>query len=489
MQPNIRPIFFFMLFCILASNGFQGYWLYQAYQKNISEFRSEVQKTLQEAVQQTEIERMYPRIDSSLKQIKWQSASKQNELKITDNQIVINHGSGKSGKEIVMIKIDSLHKGSVNMIKSQVRYDTDIHFENPVKQDSLLKKVVSIAFRNNDTSKLNIEPIQAKYKILLSQKNIDEAFQLDTFSLLTTSFLKGIDSFQNQIITRPVPLNFMSAKHLVARFDVPNSLIIKRMYLLLLASFSLLVLTTWCFMYMLRTIIKQKKLADIKNDFINNMTHELRTPVATVAAAVEAMQKYDILDNREKAMQYLNMSATQLNRLSDLIDEVLATAVEEKKTFEIHKQAMNLNETLEDIVNQHLIKSNKIVEIEWQGFEQDIWLEADLVHFPNALSNLIDNAIKYSAEKVNIEISYLFDDQHIITISDNGKGIEPQYLTQIFDKFFRVPTGNLHNVKGFGLGLAYVRKVISEHGGTIHLNSEIGKGTAFIIELKEYLLC
>jgi signal transduction histidine kinase len=484
MQPNIRPIFFLMLFCILASNGFQGYWLYQAYQKNVWEFRKDVQNSLMEAVQQTEMERMYPQVDSSLKQSNWQNRSKQRVVEIANNQSFTSENGENSSKDILMIKVDTTQMGGVKMVKSQVRYDTDRHLGSSEKSDSLLKKIITIAFRNNDTSQLNLAPIKAKYTILLSQKNIFESYQLDTLSITPLQILSQKDSLAGKIITRPVPLNFMSTRHLKATFDIPKSLIFKKMSWLLIASFLLLILTTGCFIYMLQTIIKQKKLADIKNDFINNMTHELRTPVATVGAAIEAMQKYDILDNREKTMQYLNMSATQLTRLSDLIDEVLTTAVEEKKPFELNKEPINIVESLEDIVSQHLMKNSKPIEVNWNGFENEVWIDADLVHFPNALSNLIDNAIKYSDEKVELNLSYYYENEHVILIADKGKGIEPQYLNQIFDKFFRVPTGNLHNVKGFGLGLAYVKKVITEHGGTIQVKSELEKGTVFEIRMK-----
>jgi two-component system, OmpR family, phosphate regulon sensor histidine kinase PhoR len=276
----------------------------------------------------------------------------------------------------------------------------------------------------------------------------------------------------------------MNTKQLVASFEKPNSLIFKRMSWLLLASLLLLGLTTWCFIYMLQTIIRQKKLAEIKNDFINNMTHELRTPVATVSAAIEAMQKYDVLDNRDKTQHYLAMSATQLNRLSDLIDEVLTTAVEDNKNFAIEKQPFHLNEAFLDLLAQHQLKNKKTISVEYSGFENEIWLEADAIHFANALNNLLDNAIKYTDENVLLKISYHFDNQHIIRISDNGKGISSAYLSQIFDQFFRVPTGDLHNVKGFGLGLAYVKKVITEHGGIVQVISELEKGTTFEIRLQ-----
>jgi signal transduction histidine kinase len=481
---NIRYIFIIMLFCIVSGNAFQGYWLYQAYQKNVGEFRHDVQSCLLEAVQQSEMERVYPQIDSSFKVINLQNRSNHKTIKVIDSQEIINKNETNSSKKIIMIKIDTSHKESVEMIKSELHYDADVHFEKPIQQDSFLKKIISIAFRNNDTTRLDIEPIKRKYKNLLAQKNIYEAFQLDTICLQSAAFFEENDSLSGKIITRPVSLNFRSSRQLKATFQTPNLLIFKRMSWLLFASFLLLGLTAWCFIYMLQTIIRQKKLAEIKNDFINNMTHELRTPVATVSAAIEAMQKYDVLDNRDKTQQYLAMSATQLTRLSDLIDEVLTTAVEDNKNFAIEKQPFHLNEVFLDLLAQHQLRSKKTITVQYSGFEKEIWIEADAVHFANALNNLLDNAIKYTDENVLLKISYHFDNQHIISISDNGKGISAQYLSQVFDKFFRVPTGDLHNVKGFGLGLAYVKKVITEHGGTVQVISELEKGTTFEIRLQ-----
>jgi two-component system, OmpR family, phosphate regulon sensor histidine kinase PhoR len=476
MQPNIRSIFIIMMLCIIGTNAFQGYWLYQAYQRNIAAFEQDIQVALMETIEQNAMEKLYPLAKSGL------PIDVEKKLQITDNQIIVNKNTDNISSKIIVIKKDSTGLKNAKIIQSSEHIISEQPFISPAGIDTLARKVVTIAMQNKGSIKVNIADFSQKYKLILAYKNITAPFQLDTFNHITLDFYEQKKEQNDKIKTRPMPLHFMSDVSVQATFDYPNALIFKRMPGLLLASLLLLVLTTWCFIYMLRTIIRQKKLAEIKNDFINNMTHELRTPVATVSAAIEAMQKYKVLEDESKTQQYLAMSSAQLARLSDLIDDVLTTAVEDQKDFEIQREPLNLSEAINDLLAQHQLKSNKEIVVTKSGFEKDVWLNVDVVHFPNVLSNLIDNAIKYSDEKVFLNITYSFENQHIIKIADKGKGIAPVYLNLIFDKFFRVPTGDLHNVKGFGLGLAYVKKVVTKHGGNIVVKSEIGKGTTFVIK-------
>ncbi|MFZ4544506.1 MAG: sensor histidine kinase [Saprospiraceae bacterium] len=471
MQAGIRRIFIIMLICIVGTNGFQAYWLYQAYQKNISEFRREVQSTLMDAAQKISLQQFYPAVDSSL-QIK-----KGNTIEIEEN-----HGPmGNASNKIIMIKVDSSEKKGAKTVHSSIHISSYQSADYQNKVDSIARTVVSLAMFNRDSTKIDLKAISEMYRNMLLQKNINEPFTLDTLRIANPWGKRHAEDNTARITTRPVPLNIMSSLHVRASFDYPRSLIFYRMSGLLIASLLLLGLTTWCFIYMLQTIIRQKKLAEIKNDFINNMTHELRTPVATVSAAIEAMQKFDILDDRQKTHEYLAMSASQLGHLSDLIDEVLTTAVEDRKPFEIHKEKLNLNELIAQLIAQQQMKSRKPLEFKINGLESEVYIEADPIHFPNALNNLLDNAIKYSGPTPEISITYSYNKKHQIEISDKGKGIPAQYINQVFDNFFRVPDGDVHNVKGFGLGLSYVKKVIEQHGAQISVKSELGKGSSFVI--------
>jgi signal transduction histidine kinase len=233
---------------------------------------------------------------------------------------------------------------------------------------------------------------------------------------------------------------------------------------------------------MLSTILRQKKLSEIKNDFINNMTHELKTPIATVSAAVEAMLSFGALENAQKTQLYLNVSRNELQRLSDLVEKVLHMAVEEKKELELHPEPVNLSELIKDIVTHQQLKASKPVQFEVDLPSEIPPVYVDRLHMANTINNLIDNAIKYSHEQVTIRIkSYVEAQGWLLSVQDTGIGIPKPYQQAIFDRFFRVPTGDLHQVKGFGLGLSYVKQVVEKHGGQIEVHSEPAQGSEFTL--------
>jgi signal transduction histidine kinase len=282
--------------------------------------------------------------------------------------------------------------------------------------------------------------------------------------------------------TLPLPINPVRHLFVQATFDTPVPYLLKRMSWLLGCSLLLLLLTTGCFVFMLRTILRQKKLSDIKNDFINNMTHELKTPISTVSAAVDALLHFGALDDRRKTEEYLHISQNNLQRLSDLVEKVLNLAQEERQELEFHTEPVGLAEMLCDLAANHRVKAAKTVIFNMH-IPFGTTINVDRIHFGNVLNNLIDNAIKYSHERVTISFDFQQESEGWqLTVTDNGIGIPKAYQSSVFDRFFRVPTGDLHQVKGFGLGLAYVRQVVEKHGGSISLASEPGKGSAFILK-------
>ncbi len=241
-----------------------------------------------------------------------------------------------------------------------------------------------------------------------------------------------------------------------------------------------LALTTACFWLMLSTILRQKKLSEVKNDFINNMTHELKMPLATVSAAVEALQNFGALHDAAKTQTYLAISRTELQRLSDLVEKVLHTAVDERQPLKLVPEAVQPAALVAEIVARHQLQAAKPVQFDVQVDAAPVQL--DRLHLGNVLNNLIDNAIKYSREAVTITIRGRQEATGChLSVADNGPGIDPGYQDAIFDQFSRVPTGNLHNVKGFGLGLYYVRQVVERHGGRIAVRSGPGRGSEFAL--------
>jgi len=266
-------------------------------------------------------------------------------------------------------------------------------------------------------------------------------------------------------------------------FNPARAVLMKMSQILFISAF-LIAFTIFCFIYLFRVILKQKRLAEMKDDFINNMTHEFQTPIATVLAAIEGMQKFDVLDNRQQTEQYLETSRKEMNRLNNLVIKVLNMARHEKREIELAIKELNVDELVNEIITAEKLNTAKAIKFIFNNPDKITLIKADPVHFRNALANLVDNAKKYSGKKVEIQISCYKDEDFVyFSVRDNGLGIPAGHIKKIFDKFHRVPTGNIHNVKGTGLGLSYVKYVIEAHGGTVSVKSELGKGSEFIVSL------
>lgn len=260
--------------------------------------------------------------------------------------------------------------------------------------------------------------------------------------------------------------------------------VIRSMMISLLLSILLILLTMGCFAYVIRIILQQKKLADLKDNFINNMTHELKTPIATITVAIEGLQKFNALDNPEKTQRYLQTSRNELNRLNDLVTKVLNMATFENKDIDMVKVQVDLDELMAELIASEQAKSNKTINISYLNKNNVKYIYADKLHFRNMIANLLDNAVKYSGDPVTITIT-CYRDNHLLNISvkDNGMGISAANSAQVFEKFYRVPTGNVHNVKGTGLGLSYVKYIAEAHGGSVFVKSEVNAGAEFIVSL------
>ncbi|HJP62721.1 MAG TPA: HAMP domain-containing sensor histidine kinase [Mucilaginibacter sp.] len=268
-----------------------------------------------------------------------------------------------------------------------------------------------------------------------------------------------------------------------AIFLKPQYAIIKGMTLVLILSVLLIVSAIAGFNYLVKTIQKQRKLAELKDDFINNMTHELKTPIATLTVAIEGLQKFNALNDQEKTQRYLQTSRNELVRLNDLVTKVLNISAFENDKIDLVKEKIDVDELLKDVIASEQLKTGKQVGINYQNNGLTAII-ADKVHFRNMLVNLVDNAIKYSGEHPKITVSCIKSgNDALISVKDNGPGIPKSHQQLIFDKFHRIPTGNVHNVKGTGLGLSYVKYIAEAHGGTVTVKSEINAGSEFIISI------
>ena len=253
--------------------------------------------------------------------------------------------------------------------------------------------------------------------------------------------------------------------------------VLKQMTGILVASVMILVVLVAVFLYLMHVIRTQKSLDEMKSDFTNNMTHELKTPISVAYAANDALLNFPDEDSPEQRRKYLEISQSQLEHLSGLVEQILSMSMERRKGLVLHREDIDLAALVDDIVEKHRMKAEKDVKIT-VDIPSDFTVNADRMHLSNILNNLIDNAVKYSGEKVAIHIAA---DGNRLAVSDNGIGISPSDLKHIFEKFYRAHTGNLHDVKGYGLGLYYVHSIVEKHGWSISVESELGKGTVFTI--------
>jgi len=267
-------------------------------------------------------------------------------------------------------------------------------------------------------------------------------------------------------------------------FPQRNVLLINKMTASLATTGGLLLVLVLCFGYTIFSILKQKKVSEMKTDFINNMTHEFKTPVSTIMIASEALKDNEIAQDRSRVARLANIIYEENERLGSHIERVLNIARIEKDDFKLEKKPIDVNEMIAVVVDSmelKLQKANAVTHLQLDA--ENAVISADELHFSNVIYNLIDNAIKYSVDSPDITISTLNKNgQVVIKVADKGVGMSRDQQTKIFEQFYRIPTGNLHDVKGFGLGLSYVNTVVKRLNGIISVKSEKEKGSEF--ELK-----
>ncbi len=234
-----------------------------------------------------------------------------------------------------------------------------------------------------------------------------------------------------------------------------------------------------------RTLLNQKKLSQIKSDFINNMTHEFKTPLATISLAVDALNNEKVQNNKEKAAYFSKIIKEENTRMNKHVETILQAAFMEKQELKLNHTPIKVNEMIEQVMNNFKLQmQEKSADFQLLLNAKNDCISGDEVHFSNLLSNLIDNAIKYSKDNLFIKIStHSTRNYLVIRIEDNGIGMSKESTKRIFEKFYRAHTGNLHNVKGFGLGMSYVKTVIDAHKARIKVESVLGKGTSFTVEV------
>jgi two-component system phosphate regulon sensor histidine kinase PhoR len=285
------------------------------------------------------------------------------------------------------------------------------------------------------------------------------------------------------------PNNILEDK-LVMHVSFPNkrSFVLKAMGSPLIISMALVVMIIITITYMFRTILTQKKLSEIKNDFISNMTHEFKTPISTISLACEAMSDPGMMGgNTEPSAPFVKMITEENKRLGNLVEAILQSAVIDRGELRVQREQIPLVEIIRQVAKNASFRiagndGELVVELP----KEEVYVIGDRLHVTNMISNLIDNAIKYSKEKIHVTVKLeVKSDKIVFSVTDKGIGIKREHIQKIFDKLYRVPTGNLHNVKGFGLGLSYVSALVDLFGWNIQVSSQYGEGSVFTVNIKK----
>ncbi len=268
---------------------------------------------------------------------------------------------------------------------------------------------------------------------------------------------------------------------------IPNqkNIIWKEMYWFIIGAILFTLIITTAFFITIRTLLKQKKLSEIKSDFINNMTHEFKTPLATISLAVDALKNDKVKGNEEKTNYFTHIIKEENKRMNKQVETILQAALLDKQEVQLNLKKSSAHDLITSALNTITLQVEEkqgTLDVKLNA-EKDLIL-ADEVHFTNLINNLLDNAVKYSKENLQIKLTTENSGNHLkIKIEDNGIGMNKETVNRIFEKFYRAHTGNIHNVKGFGLGLSYVKIMVQAHHGTIKADSVLGKGSTFVISM------
>ncbi|WP_245722986.1 sensor histidine kinase [Myroides phaeus] len=510
-----------MSFSLIGIIIVQLYWIISSYKNNEEQFKYHVQQvignvanTLQQD-EATEFYRMYNQLRDSIG-----TPPKQNELKqyyvvernpMTNEQIVYSNILVLEDYNIKSSffdkKTDSLKvKNFVSKRKTEI-YKGDDFDRNNLKQnypdeviektgdldvldkaqfDIYFKDIVALRSVDERISKAKLKELLEKE---LKQYGVNAKFEFGVYNRGLATKIKSDEFEYEDDSTYGVPVlvdNENKSKYqLYITFPEKSKYLFSSLIGITFLSILFTIVIIAAYLNAINQLIKQKQISEIKTDFINNMTHEFKTPIATINLALDAIKNPKVINDPEKVDRYLQMIRDENKRMHAQVENVLRISKLERREFDVEKEAMDVHEIIEDAV-EHVS-----LIIQDRGGEINLHLDArrsDVLgndfHFTSVIVNILDNAIKYSADIPIIDVYTENVKEYIlIKVKDNGVGMSKQAQKRIFDKFYREHTGDLHNVKGHGLGLAYVQQIVEVHNSQVYVESEKGKGSTFIIKM------
>ena len=521
-------IFYFIAITIVTTIAIQFYWNFKNYEENKQQVTNELQLSLDNAIEEyysskaksgflTIINDRETKVHekslekSTLNEIL--KKLKNNTLENEKPRITLNSITLSSDESMSKEKLDSMINSTKNFVKefhlnidslgNKTKDSNNIYtqFKDDKKRFKIKPNGTETKYfkgkKAADSLKLfkNLEPIFISFlDQSIAYKTIDSLIekQLQKKGInLKTSFnhLKNDTLFRQtkDSLLKPNTFSVRSKSTFVKDneafklvYNTTSLEALKRSSFGIFLSLLLSLAVISSLLYLLKIINQQKELASIKNDLISNITHEFKTPIATVSAAIEALENFNVLENKKKTQKYLSMSSVQLKKLHQMVEKLLETATLDSAQLILKKETVDIVETIEKLVVKYqFLDSEK--EIHFSSNLKPIYLKVDHFHFDNVISNLIDNAVKYGGNNIEITINSILNTTEI-SVADNGIGIDKNQQEKVFDKFYRVPKGNTHDVKGFGIGLYYSKKIIEKHEGTLQL-SGVKNSTLFKINL------
>lgn len=366
--------------------------------------------------------------------------------------------------------------------KLSIYTQTDLPNENPVNQLS------SNYFVVNTNSVIDVNVLDHYLRTEFSQLNIDTDYEYAIYDCHNDRMVYGnyvsVGGKEKEIkMTTNMPKYSDYIYYFGVRFPSKTNSLTGDMGLWIIFS-AILMVSLIFFAFAIFVILRQKRLSELQKDFINNMTHEFKTPISSINISADVISNPAILKDPDRLIKYGSIIKQENSRLNKQVEKVLQIARIEKSGFELKKEVVNLNEVILEVADNCKTSNGQAISLHTQLDENVGEVIADRLHITNIFHNLLDNAIKYSIDNPQIMLSTkIRNNRIIVTVKDNGPGIGKEYQKKVFQKFFRVPTGNVHNVKGFGLGLYYVKNICHAHRWIISLESEINKGSTFVIEI------
>jgi two-component system, OmpR family, phosphate regulon sensor histidine kinase PhoR len=505
-ENHLKILVSVMTAALLGIIVVQGYWLNSAIELKEQQFKENVMHAMSVSVQRLErLEKrsLYNSIQQAQPVIKPFSIKTHTSIDTNfksrnysfelEEESVFETAEGKLIKKTTQILKDengNIIQRSSNTSKS--RNGRNIYNDpskNAVFKD-IIQDLTSFGRPKGITERVNPHLLSKLLKTELKNHGINTKFQIGLFSNNNLVLKeKGVETAQ--FINSPYSIQlfpgdfFFSRDHLSIIFPKERGFLIKSVGDVIALSSVFILTIVIVFWITFATVVRQKKVAVIKTDFINNMTHELKTPISTISLACEVLNDQDIPKTQERTLHYVNVINSENKRLETLVENVLQSAVLDKDDFKLKFHEINSQDVINHACNQAKVRvEGKNGNITTLFNAQTSIIIADKIHFTNIINNLLDNAIKYTPVAPSIVISTRnLNNGIVIDVTDNGIGITKENTSKIFDKLYRVPTGNVHDVKGFGLGLSYVKTIVDKHQGSIKVTSQIGKGSVFSIYL------